>query len=264
VHGPTLKEFGVEWNFDEFGITPGSQRVHPTLYWFSGDSPVPADPQDLLMNDENWEPAVNDASVTWAGTAGNSVSELRMASSITTTTQCALDPPETIPCEPLLLSDPVNSGLAVWVSLASIGDLTHPAQRSGSRVLKRSDAIAISQIRGEAETDLYVMTDTFTERQALLDVTRSGRVLLLRNPDPRYPESNWYVSIGDIRESRPIPDHRLAERIWQLPIVKVARPTGLIESSGGVTWADVLALGTWSDVLAARDNWLEVLSGGDV
>jgi hypothetical protein len=45
--------------------------------------------------------------------------------------------------------------------------------------------------------------------------------------------------------------------------VRVARPTGLIEASGGVTWADVLALGDWADVLADRDNWLEVLTGGD-
>jgi hypothetical protein len=263
VHGSTLKEFGIEWYFDEIGITPGAQRVHPTLYWFSGSTPVPSDPEDLLMGDTAWSAVTSDASITWAGTVGNSVSEFRMASSITTTTTCRLDAPTDVPCEPILLSDPVNVTLSKWVSLVGIDDLSHPANRTISRVLKRSDAVALSQIRGDEETDIFVATDTLDDREQLLDVLRSGRAILIRNPDPRYPENNWYMSVGDVTEKRPILDHRRPERTWTLPVVRVARPTGLIEASGGVTWADVLALGAWSDVLADRDSWLEVLTGGD-
>lgn len=261
IHGSSLKEFGVQWSFDEFGITPGSQRTHPTLYWFSGSTPLPSDPEDLMMGDTSWSAVTSDAAITWAGTVGNSISEFRMASSITTTSTCRMETPGYLPCEPVLLSDPVNTNLAKWVSLIGVGDLTHPSQRSVNRVLKRSDAVAISQIRGDEETDLYVATDTLADRTELLQVLRSGRALLLRNPDPRYPENDWYLSIGDVDESRPIPNHRVPARTWKLPVVRVARPTGLIEASGGVTWADVLTLGTWSSVQTLRDNWLEVLTG---
>lgn len=261
IHGSTLKEFGIQWYFDEFGITPGAQRTHPTLYWFSGSTPVPADPEDLLMGDTAWSAVSSDAAITWAGTVGNSISEFRMASSITTTTTCRMQTPDFLPCEPVLLSDPVNATLSKWVSLVGVNDLTHPAQRSVSRVLKRSDAVAISQIRGDEETDIYLATDTLEDREQLLQLLRSGRALLMRNPDPSYPESNWYLSVGDVEESRPIPNHRVPARTWKLPVVRVARPTGLIEASGGVTWADVLTLGTWSNVLTLRDSWLEVLAG---
>lgn len=261
IHGSTLKEFGIEWYFDELGITPGAQLVHPTLYWFSGDTPLPARPQDLLMGDSSWDAVTGDAALTWAGTVGNSVSELRTASSLTATTTCRMGWPGQLPCEPILLSDPVNVTLSKWVSLVAIGDLSHPATRSVNRVLSRSDAVAISQIRGDEETDIFVATNTLDDRTQLLQVLRSGRVLLLRNPDPQYPETDWYLSVGDVDESRPIPDHRQPARTWKLPVVRVARPTGLIEASGGVTWADVVTLGTWADVQARRDNWLEVLTG---
>lgn len=261
IHGSTLKEFGIEWSFDEFGITPGAQRTHPTLYWFSGSTPLPSDPEDLMMGDTAWSAAATDAAITWAGTVGNSVSEFRMASAVTTTTVCRLDTPSMLPCEPVLLSDPVNANLAIWAALIGVGDLSHPATRTVNRVLKRSDAVAISQIRGDEETDVFVATDTIEQRDRLLQVLRSGRALLLRNPDPLYPENNWYVSVGDVDETRPIPNHRVPTRVWTLPVVRVARPTGLIEASGGVTWADVLALGTWGDVQTHRDNWLEVLTG---
>ena len=264
VHGSTLKEFGIEWYFDEFGITPGAQRVHPTLYWFDGDTPLPSDPEDLMMGDSSWSAASTDAAVTWAGTVGNSVSELRMASSVTTTSTCQMAAPSNTPCEPVLLSDPTNVNLSVWAQLLQIGDITYPANRAISRVLSRAKAVAISQIRSDAQTELLVSTDTLEERSLLLSVLGSGRVLQLRNPDPLYPETDWYISIGDVTEGRPIPDHRRPERTWALPVVRVDRPTGLIEASGAVTWADVLALGTWTDVLADRDSWLEVLVGGDV
>lgn len=264
VHGSTLKEFGIGWYFDELGITPGAQRVHPTLYWFDGDTPVPSDPEDLMMGDSSWSAASTDAAVTWAGTVGNSVSELRMASSLTTTSMCQLDVPTDVPCEPVLLSDPTNVNLAVWVQLLAIGDLSYPAQRTVNRVLSRAKAVAISQVRADAETSILVATDTLDERDRMLSMMASGRALQMRNPDPLYPENNWYISVGDLTESRPIPDHRRPERNWTLPATRVDRPTGLIEASGAVTWADVLALGTWADVMADRDDWLEVLVGGDV
>ena len=149
-------------------------------------------------------------------------------------------------------------------ALIGIGNLSHPANETINRVLKRKMAVAISQVRSAEEGDLVLQTDTLAERSQMVQVTGSGRALLVRIPDPQYPEAGWYVSVGTINEERVFPDHRRPERLWTLPIVRVDRPTGLIEASGAVTWAEVLAMGDWAALLAARDNWLEVLVGGDV
>lgn len=263
VHGSTTKEFSIQWSFDELGITPGSQRVHDTLYWFDGDTPVPANSPDYLLG-AGWSTVTADAAITWSGTVGNSVSEFRTAGTLSTVTACQLDAPAGLVCEPVFLSDPTNVTLGIWAGLIDIGDLTRPANRGLFQVLSRQAPVAVSSARQWETTSLVVETGDLAARDQMNLVLDSGRVLLLRNPDPRYPETSWYVSIGDSSEARPIADQRQPERLWTLPITRVDRPTGLIEASGGVTWADVLAEGTWSNVLADHDNWLEVLTGEGV
>lgn len=260
VHGSALKEFGINWSFDRFGLTPGANRNHDTLFWFSGDSVLPTNTAELLVG-SGWTANTTDASVTWAGTPGNSTSELRTASSLKTSTICELGTPEIVPSEPVLLSDPVNAGLFLWVSLVDIGDLTRDANRALYKVLDGKYPVAVSSRRAAEAGTFVVETGTLSSRDKMNDLLDSGRVLLLRNPDPAYPESSWYVSIGNTKEARPIPDAHFSERLWSLPFARVERPTGLIEVSAGRTWADVLAEGTWANVLAENDDWLDVLDG---
>ena len=67
VHGSTVKEFGIDWYLDEFGITPGAQRAsHSTLYWFDGDSSLPSNPTEMALG-AGWLPASEDAVIRWAG-----------------------------------------------------------------------------------------------------------------------------------------------------------------------------------------------------
>lgn len=261
VHGTKVPEYATDWYLDEFGITPGAQRAaHNTLYWFDGDSPLPADPADNLMPDQSWDAATSDSSITWTGTVGNSISQFLGPSGLSTATTCQLDTPALVPCEPVFLSDPVNTSLGIWVGLLTVDDLTHPSKMSVYQVLSRAPAVAISQIRGWETGSLTVLTSSVAARTQMLKVFQSGRILLLRNPDPSYPERDWYLACGDLVESRPIPNARVPERTWKIPFTRVERPTGLIEASGGVTWADVLAAGTWSNVRNEGD-WLDVLTG---
>lgn len=262
VHGSALKEFAVTWSFDEFGLTPGTQRAaHDTLYWFSGDSAVPSNHAARLAG-PGWVGISGDAAITWVGTAGNSTSEFRAASTVQSTTTCQLDPPALDACEPVLLSDPVNVSFGVWVNLIDIGDLSRESRRGLYPVLDSRFPVAVSQARAAESTTLVVETATLADRDRMNVLLDSGRVLLLRNPDPTYPENNWYLSVGTTKERRPIPDARYPERLWSLPVDRVERPTGLIEVSGGRTWADVLAEGTWANVLADNTNWLDVLDQG--
>jgi hypothetical protein len=264
VHGSTLKEYGITWRFDEFGITPGAQRAkaYNPLYWFDGSTAVPTDSAVRLMG-PGWVTGSADAAITWAGTTGNSVSEFRTASTLSYSLTCQLDAPAVGPCEPVLLSDPVNTSMSMWVSLIGLTDLQRAARRGVYDVLNSSAPVAVSSRRQWEAATVTVGTSTLADRDQMNLILDSGRVLLLRNPDPSYPESGWYLSIGGVTESRPITDARHPERLWQLPYARVERPTGLIEVSGGVTWADVLAEGTWASVLAGNDSWLDVLDGED-
>jgi hypothetical protein len=83
---------------------------------------------------------------------------------------------------------------------------------------------------------------------------------LLRNPNPAYPETSWYISCGNVQEQRTIDqDGRKPQRTWVVPFVQVERPTGLIEASSGVTWQQIRDSGmTWRQLRDQRESWLDV------
>ncbi len=261
VHGSTLKEFAIDWYFDEFGITPGAQRAaHSTMYWFSGSSAVPANPQNYMFG-PGWLDGAGDAAISWVGTAGNSVSQFYAPSAVIGTSTCQLDPPAVVPCEPVFLSDPVNVTLSIWAGLIKLGEPTHPGTRALYRAMNRAPAIAVSQKRSWEDSELTLLTETLVERGRMLTMLSTGRILLLRNPDPSYPETNWYISIPDVVESRVFQDARRPERLWTLPYTRVERPSGLIEATNAKTWQDAKDVGSWLNLRAGRGTWLGVLTG---
>lgn len=64
----------------------------------------------------------------------------------------------------------------------------------------------------------------------MLRMLATGRILLYRNPDPKYPEDNWYISVGSVTEERVSPDHRISYRKWTVEVVVVDRPVGALMS----------------------------------
>lgn len=266
VHGTKVREYAADLYLDEFGITPGAQFFsHPTLYWFDGDTPVPPDPTSYPW--PGWETDSLDISITWTGTVGNSVSVFTGASGVHATTTCQLDASDTarlLPCEPILLSDPVNVTLATWLGLIHIDPLTHPSKQTVHQIINRAAPVAISQVRGWETGTITVLTMNRDQRAQILNVIRSGRVLLLRNPEPDYPENNWFLALGDVTEDRPVPNQRVTIREWTLPFVRVERPTGLIEATSGIPWQAVKDSGTWAYIRENKQDWLSVLVGTSV
>lgn len=261
-HGTNAKEFPVIWYLDEFGITAGSYRaVHSTRYWFDGDSIAPANSEDYLLPDGKWNALSTDGAMVWDGIPSNSTSTFYGPSSVTTTTECGLDPPTSIPCEPVLLSDPTDTSRYVWGGLILIDATTHPANQSFYSAIDRPDKIAVGAVRNWQESSLVIQTDTLAERDMALRTLEKGKIVLLRNPNPAYPERNWYLAIGDVTEARVSQDHREPHRSWTIPFVRVDRPTGDIEAHDRPTWADLRALGTWANVRAMRGNWLGAATG---
>lgn len=265
-HGSSIREYGVTWEFDQFGITsPGDLAKH-NVYYFDGDSKPPEQPEDYYFSADTpldaWSSRASDSSMSWAGTAGNSVSIFTGPSRILNSTTCQVDPrlTKTI-CEPVHLSDPISPQRSQWFTLLEISPIAYGSRQQLLTVINRPDVIAVSQKRAWPSGTLKVKTDTLAERQIALQIFETGRILFLRNPDPRYPETSWYIAVADVTETRILPDQRLAPRSWEIPFVRVERPSGLIDSASGVTWQDIKDKGlTWNDVRTTYPNWLAVLS----
>jgi hypothetical protein len=266
VHGTTVPEYATDIWLDEFGITPGVQWLsHPNLFWFDGDTPVPADPASYPQ--PGFVADSSDSSITWTGTVGNSVSVFTGPSAMHAVTTCQLDESDSariLPCEPVLISDPVNVTLAIWMGLIHIDALVHPSKQAIHQIINRAAPVAISQVRGWETGQLTLLTMNTDQRNQVLNVISSGRIVLLRNPIPDYPENNWYLALGDITEDRPVPNQRVTVREWTMPFVRVERPSGLIEAGGGRTWQQIKDLGTWQTVRDTNQDWLSVLAGSSV
>ena len=265
MHGSTLIEYGITWYLDRIGVTAPTDLAHQFLYWFDGDSTVPSDPQNFKTNEmtrwpiEEWEDLSFDSSIRWSGAVGNSISLFTGPSRIRNTTTAFLRAPDICPSEPILLSDPVNSSMAVWVSLQPWDHLVYPAHAQTHEALDRPDPIATARVRGWATGTLSVLTRTLVERAQVLAVLTSGRPILLRSPYREYPETDCYLDLDNLVESRPLPNQRESIRIFSADYARVGRPYGLIAVSAGAKWADVKTIGTWQDVLTERDNWLDVI-----
>jgi hypothetical protein len=265
-HGTNVAEYATDIWLDEVGVTPGAQFFgHPSLYWFDGDTPVPADPASYPQ--PGFVADSSDSSITWTGTVGNSVSVFTGPSAMHAVTTCQLDESDSariLPCEPVLISDPVNVTLAIWMGLIHIDALVHPSKQAIHQIINRAAPVAISQVRGWETGQITLLTMNMDQRKQVLNVISSGRIVLLRNPIPDYPENNWYLALGDITEDRPVPNQRVTVREWTLPFVRVERPSGLIEAGGGRTWQQIKDLGTWQTVRDTNQDWLSVLVGTSV
>jgi len=265
VHGTYDREYAMEWFLDSLGITPGYQVAeHDVLWYLDGDTARPDNSITAIDPAGNWTTPLDDSAVQWSGTIGNSVSRWLSPSQMRGTVVCQIDWPqdEAIPCEPVMISDPVSSALGMWVGLLGIDTLTHDARGGDVDVINRPDPVATSSMRSWERGKLTLLTTSRATRDRLLNIAASGRVLLLRNPDPDYPENNWYLAVGTLSESRVSPDHRFGYRAWELPFTRVARPTGLIEASSETTWDDVAESWTWDQLKAARTTWLDVITQG--
>jgi hypothetical protein len=142
-------------------------------------------------------------------------------------------------CVPVLFSDPLVVRDMQWASLLSIDPLSYPARSSLKDVLNRHAPVALSGVRSTARTTFTVLTRTLDERRRLLDLFMPGRILLYRNPNPGYPENNWYIAVGEVTESRVHPDHARPERKWSIEVAVVDRPLGLLAAAEDRTYMDL-------------------------
>jgi hypothetical protein len=155
--------------------------------------------------------------------------------------------------------------------------------------------IAIARERRDADSALTLVTRTFADRDAVLDLAQPGEPLQFVAP-PAYGLPDRYMSVDAVAVSRGVPDMTFEPRLVQLPYSTVGRPAGpsqgvcgsrfmdlcdtyatwdlaaasglaystLVTGSpaalGFRTWAIVNATwASWAAVLAAEPTWAEVL-----
>lgn len=261
LQGTQVREYANEWWLSTVMATPEAEMDSGSLTYLDGDTPLPANPAANLIPEADWQPLYADASITWNGTTNNSVSVFTGPSAVTATATATLQAPTVAELgvkAPILLSDPVTTSLGAWFELLAIGELSFKERADLYDVLGRGPQIAVSQLRAWASGQLTLMTYTLDDIALVERMFGFGRILLMRNPDPRYPETDWYLHIGEVKSARVGPDYARPERAWTVPFVRVERPVGLIEGSAGTTWAQAKAGYTsWGDARNRRRDWLE-------
>jgi hypothetical protein len=261
MHGSSQREFAVTWHLTTVMVCLNSEMASGGgLTYFDGDSHLPANPAANMLPGTDWADNSGDASMVWTGTANNSPSVFSGPSKVAASTQLTLAAPADLSAKaPVLLSDPVAPQLALWFELQKFGDLTFPARKNEYDVLSKAYRIAVSQVRGKPTGQMSLMTYTASDAAVAEVLFASGRILLFRNPDPKYQEPYLYLAVGDtVKAALADGADNQPQKLWTVPFTVVERPTGLIEASTVVTWAMAKSgYVNWLDIFSARTNWLD-------
>lgn len=270
--GTVTREWTVTWWLSTLMTCPEAEslKAGALLPYFDGDSSLVAkapNPGENMAPGYDWKALTGDAAITWQGTPNASWSQFVGPSQVFAEVETYIGRPDRhlLPRAkmPIFLSDPVAPQLAQWFELIEIGDLSYAARQQLFDVLGRGAAIAVNQKRGWATGELRLMTYTLAEAGIAERLFESGRILYLRNPDPRFPENGWWVAIGTTASGRVGSSAAWApERLWQVPFARVERPAGLISATSSVTWAITKANYTWQQLRDAKKDWLDAALTG--
>lgn len=268
------ESFGRTWRFDAIALMDEMTTKY-VINYFDGSSTIPPVPglgYDSEITGQSFAWDSGDATIAWmdgSAKAHDSASVFTGATMIGAyAAGCMLQAPDSIEglplCEPVALSDPILPQYFQWLGLLSIESLQWGARRELLDVLGRNAPVSLSEARATPSTSFRFMTRTLNQRKQFLSILMTGRILLLRNPDPSYPETDWYLSIGEVSEERIAADHREPMRRWVVSAQVVDRPTVMIVGTQGQTWQMVYDNDQlWSTVLTDYPDWLGVYMGHD-
>jgi hypothetical protein len=118
-----------------------------------------------------------------------------------------------------------------------------------------------SRQRSDAASTLTLVSRTFIDRDAVLDVLKPGTPLLWQVP-PEYGQPDRYIQVGDATVARYHPDHRYQPRTITLPFVVVDRPEGPAQGICGARIGDLCdTYATWGAMTAAGLSYQDILLG---
>lgn len=134
------------------------------------------------------------------------------------------------------------------------------ASRSGSFVVAgRSNAFAVTDVRGGNEFVLRVKTETDEEREDLEAVLAAGDVVLLQLPSDyrRFPGGYYLIRDVRIRVASAVFG---ARRYFDLDVEETSAPSFALVGNT-ITWQGIInSYATWADVMAANATWADVMN----
>jgi hypothetical protein len=121
--------------------------------------------------------------------------------------------------------------------------------------------IVVNRTRQAVQSTLTVASKTFPDRDALRTLNEPGSPLLLRGP-AEYGINDRYMSVKDVTETRPLPDHRITPRVITLPHAQVLRPSGPSTGVCGTRVEDLCDIyPTWDALIAAGLTFADLVRG---
>jgi hypothetical protein len=160
------------------------------------------------------------------------------------------------------LIHPGIPSLSVPIRIGEMSERKRPVQRAVLYPMSRLYAwTATDGQRKAAEYTLTLYTPDDVTRANFNALIDDAGVLLLNVPAGNaWGVGAEYVSVGDTVEQRPVKILAVSDRMFQLPIVVVDRPSGGSQSQRA--WTDVVAAyGTWADVKTHYATWSSVNAG---
>jgi hypothetical protein len=173
----------------------------------------------------------------------------------------ASDTPHLLPSlDKTWLKDPTVPSLNFILKVSSMGDLSRDLPMGVFQVPGRQYPVVTTGRRFTPTGELVCYTETDQERQIMLNILSSGRVLQLSTPDG-YGWGALYVAVGTVTEHRQTPIADNMARLWTLPLTVTDRPAYVSLAASGNTWADVIAnYATWADVIRQKATWNDLLT----
>jgi hypothetical protein len=112
------------------------------------------------------------------------------------------------------------------------------ANSTAFNVNNRSTPVPVTRLRSSESSQLFLITRTFADRDAVKQLAGSGGALLFQAP-ARYGVPDRYLLVGDEQNSRVGQDHRYPVRVFALPWVSVLAPPGPSQGVAGARWQDL-------------------------
>jgi hypothetical protein len=118
-----------------------------------------------------------------------------------------------------------------------------------------------SRERSDAASTLVLVSRTFTDRDAVVDILRAGTPLLWQTA-PEYGQPDRYIQVGDAVVTRYHPDHRYQPRTITLPFYTVDRPEGPAQGICGARVKDLCDIySSWGAMASAGLTYEDLLLG---
>lgn len=147
------------------------------------------------------------------------------------------------------------------IFFARMEDQDYPSRSGALNPSNSALPVPVIRQRGGPDSTLVLVTRSFVDRDAVVNLNRPGTVLLWQSP-PAYGIADRYMGVGPLGEGRYNTDHRYQPRVMTLPHVSMDRPEGPANGVCGAQVSDLCDIySSWDALIAAGLTWMDLLRG---